>query len=111
MRIASALFFCALSAAAAPASAFPDQTGWSWRNVQEGVLSGYYTGSHVTPTLRRQRIARLTALRDEAYSLQAQDGGTLTAKNINYIRSEAAEILGGRSERRFGSGRPTRVQR
>jgi hypothetical protein len=46
-----------------------------------------------TPTMRKQKLARAVALRDEALKLQAQDGGVLTGKHAHYIQSKADRIL------------------
>jgi hypothetical protein len=93
MRLFSALFVAAITTASvAPAAPFPDQTGLSSRAVNETVRSGYYTGSGQTPTMRRQKVARILALRDEAYRLQIADGGTLSARTIAHIRNAVANI-------------------
>ncbi len=49
-------------------------------------------GSQETPTMRRQKLARAIALREEAATLLRQDGGTLTARHQAYIRGKADAI-------------------
>ena len=46
-----------------------------------------------TPTMKRQKLERAIALRDEAAALLEQDGGTLSAKHAAYIRRKARAIL------------------
>lgn len=95
MKAFAALLCCSFIVAS-PASASPDQMGWSTKTFNETVSSGYYYGTHETPTLRRQKIAWALALRDEVYRLQRADGGTLSPKSIAYIRKEATRIRTGR---------------
>lgn len=48
----------------------------------------------ITPTMRRERLARAVALREKVLMLQAQDGGVLSAQSIRYINREARKVLG-----------------
>ena len=93
---AFAALLCSSFIVAAPASASPDRTEWSAMAVNESVRSGYYDGTHETPTLRRQKTAWTLALRDEVYRLQRADGGTLSPQSIAYIRKEVTRIRTGR---------------
>lgn len=58
------------------------------------VAEAYSFGNtHVTPTMQRQKLAQAIALRDEAARLVAEDGGTLSVRNADYIQRKAARIL------------------
>lgn len=96
MKAPAALLYGSLMIATSPASASPDQAGWSAMSFNEVVRSGAYNGNHETPTLRRQKVAWTLALRDELYRLQRADGGTLSPKSIAYIRKEVTRIRTGR---------------
>lgn len=54
----------------------------------------YIMGGHETPTMKREKLERAEALKQEASTLLAQDGGTLTAAHETYIRRKACDILG-----------------
>jgi hypothetical protein len=50
-------------------------------------------GSRDTPTMKRQKLARALALRDEAAQLLAKDGGTFSDRNRAYIERKRDRIL------------------
>ncbi|PZU08698.1 hypothetical protein [Sphingomonas sp.] len=47
-----------------------------------------------TPTMKRQKLARAIALRQEVDGFLAQDGGTLSAEHQRYVQRKARDILG-----------------
>lgn len=49
-----------------------------------------------TPTMKRQKLARAIALREEAAKLVQEGGGTLTPRQETYLRRKAQAILTGR---------------
>ena len=49
-----------------------------------------------TPTMKRQKLARAIALREEAAKLLEEGGGTLTPREETYLRRKARAILTGR---------------
>jgi hypothetical protein len=44
--------------------------------------------------MQRQDVAQAIALREEAATLLAADGGTLSPRNQRYIQWKASQILG-----------------
>ncbi len=53
-------------------------------------------GASETPTMRAAKYEKAKALRAEAQTLLAQDGGTFTPEHEAYIRGKACDILGAR---------------
>lgn len=49
-----------------------------------------------TPTMRREKLKQVSALRAEAAQLRAANGGTLSPEHAAYIQRRAEEILGRR---------------
>ena len=54
-------------------------------------------GNSETPTMQRQKLVRAKALRVEAVSLLAQDGGTLTDEHQRYVQRKVRNILSNNS--------------
>ena len=60
--------------------------------VSPQPLIGDARDADATPTMRRHKIARALALKEEAAVLLAADGGTLSPRSLSYINREAAKI-------------------
>lgn len=52
------------------------------------------TGNHVTPTMKRQKIAAADKLRAEVKTMLARNDGELSRTQIAYIRRQASRIRG-----------------
>jgi len=64
-------------------------------------------GLSETPSMRKQKLERAVALRQEADTLLAQDGGKLTPEHEAYVRRKVCTILGS-EDRGTGSLAPRR---
>ena len=60
--------------------------------VSPQPLIGDARDADATPAMRRHKIARALALKEEAAVLLAADGGTLSPRSLSFINREAAKI-------------------
>lgn len=59
----------------------------------ESSVGGYFPGqTHVTPSMRAQKMRWAIALREEALALQKSDGGVLSDEHRAYIKRRARKI-------------------
>ena len=83
-------------AGATPPRLSNPQPSMTMPNYTTTVRPVYLGSSADTPTMRRQKLMRALALREEAASLLREDGGTLTPEHEEYVRRKARAILDGR---------------
>ena len=86
------LSFAGASPLAAQPGSAPVQAGLL-RAPNTNIETPYLFSRDGTPTMRRQKVKRAIALREEAARLMQENGGTLTPEQQAYVRREAREIL------------------
>jgi hypothetical protein len=67
------------------------QFGGVSRIIDNGAFGGWNADD--TPTMRQQRIAWATAIRDQARQFQAEDGGVLSDHHARYLRRRINRLL------------------
>lgn len=96
---------CAQSYAAFGTTLMQPTTGPLGGPSQAGN-SALTEGSHLTPTMQRQKLQWAMRLRAEAIRLQAEDGGELTDDHKRFIQTQSRKILSYSSQPGEGTRTP-----